>query len=89
MCDAFLEDALRNLEKRTYESYQYGCQKFVDIYANFTFEHGAEPAPLLLDAIGARNRNANSNWTLCLNRELERQKRSYFGKRYAWTSSLS
>jgi integrase len=33
MCDAFLEYALHNPEKRTYESYQYGCQKFVDMYA--------------------------------------------------------
>lgn len=33
MCDAFLEDALHNLERRTYASYQYGCQKFVDAYA--------------------------------------------------------
>jgi hypothetical protein len=33
LCDAFLEDALHNLERRTYESYQYGCQKFVDDFA--------------------------------------------------------
>ena len=33
MCDAFLEDALHNLERATYESYQYGCQKFVGVYA--------------------------------------------------------
>jgi site-specific recombinase XerD len=33
LCDAFLEDALHNLERRTYESYQYGCQKFVDLFA--------------------------------------------------------
>jgi integrase/recombinase XerC len=33
MCDAFLEDALQNLERRTYESYRHGCQKFVDTYA--------------------------------------------------------
>lgn len=33
LCDAFLEDALHNLEPRTYESYRYGCQKFADLFA--------------------------------------------------------
>lgn len=30
LCDAFLEDAHQHLERATYESYKYGCQKLVD-----------------------------------------------------------
>jgi integrase len=30
LCEKFLEDAERNLERKTYKIYQYGCQKFVD-----------------------------------------------------------
>lgn len=30
LCEKFLEDAERNLERKTYKIYQYSCQKFVD-----------------------------------------------------------
>jgi hypothetical protein len=37
LCEEFLEDVQRNLAPKTYDSYRYGCQMFVD-------EYGALPA---------------------------------------------
>lgn len=32
LCEEFLADAEQHLERSTYESYQYGCQKFVNLF---------------------------------------------------------
>lgn len=54
LCDTFLEDALHNLERRTYESYQYGCQKFVDVFAARA-AHTIEPQDISKFARGLKN----------------------------------
>lgn len=42
LCERFLDDAEQNLERSTYQSYQYGCQKFVDDFGD-RFAHTIEP----------------------------------------------
>ncbi len=45
LCEAFLADADENLEPMTYRSYQYGCQKFVDLFGKLD-AHTVEPADI-------------------------------------------
>ena len=42
LCEEFLADANENLEPSTYESYQYGCQKFVNLFGP-RLAHTIEP----------------------------------------------
>jgi integrase len=42
LCEAFVDDALQNLEQRTHESYSYSCQKFVDGFGDRA-AHSIEP----------------------------------------------
>jgi hypothetical protein len=42
LCEDFLADAAEHLERRTYESYRYGCQKFVDLFGA-RLAHTIEP----------------------------------------------
>ncbi len=42
LCEQFLADTEQNLERATYESYRYGCQKFVDLFGD-RLAHTLEP----------------------------------------------
>ena len=42
LCEAFVDDAKENLEQRTYESYKYSCQKFVNEFG-MRAAHTIEP----------------------------------------------
>lgn len=42
LCEQFLADSEQNLERATYESYRYGCQKFVDLFGD-RLAHTLEP----------------------------------------------
>ncbi len=45
LCERFLDAALENLERSTYESYAYGCQKFVDLFGKH-LAHTIEPTDI-------------------------------------------
>ncbi len=45
LCEEFVEDARENLELRTYETYLYGCQKFVDQFGA-KLAHTIEPGDI-------------------------------------------
>lgn len=42
LCEEFVADAFENLEEKTYDSYKYACQKFVDEFGERE-AHGIEP----------------------------------------------
>lgn len=42
LCELFLSDAQENLEPRTYESYRYACQKFINLFGTRS-AHTIEP----------------------------------------------
>jgi integrase/recombinase XerC len=54
LCEAFLQDALDHLERRTYESYGYSCQKFVDEFGNRA-AHSIEPLDIAKFARGLKS----------------------------------
>jgi hypothetical protein len=45
LCEEFLADAQENVESKTYDSYRYGCQKFVDLFGTRE-AHTIEPVDL-------------------------------------------
>jgi integrase len=53
LCEQFLDDAQENLEPRTYESYQYACQKFVDLFGS-RLAHTIEPLDINRFAIALK-----------------------------------